>query len=271
MSDLSIITVCYNAAEELNKTIQSILSQTDLGDLRIEHLIIDNLSTDNTSKLVDNYKKTIEGKNISIYFVSEADKGIYDAMNKGLKLASCEWGVLLNAGDTFYSNMTLCELKAHFSLKADILVGYYNRLNPSGDIIVRPPSIEKLKDRMIFCHQALVFRIQAHRGCNYNLKYRIVADYDVVLRMYLSKKVFEYIDVCLVNYDVTGLSAARMIDTHKEMYLVRKKNDIIDDKFKAEILFRYGLFKRLMLKVMPQSIRWKMVGFRDKHFKKKYL
>ena len=274
MTKLSIITVCFNAAEELNKTIESVLNQVKVEDLAIEHLIIDNMSSDNTSEIVSYYKSRLDNtaKNIiNVKYICEPDRGIYDAMNKGINLANGEWMILLNAGDTFYNGYVLKKIIVNLNKKCDVIVGKYNRLDPSGNAIITPPPIEKIRDRMIFCHQAIVFRVSIHKCYRYNLNYKIVADYDAVLRMYLDNRKFYYVDECFVNYDATGLSANKMIETHKEMHRVRQDHEVIDEKLKDSAIFAYGLIKRVLLLKMPQGLRWKIVGFRNRHLEKKYL
>lgn len=93
--DISIITVCYNSAPLLKKTIESILIQKDSS---IEYVIIDGASADETSKVLSNYKDKINT------IVSEADSGIYDAMNKGILLAKGKYLIFINAGDILCKN-----------------------------------------------------------------------------------------------------------------------------------------------------------------------
>ena len=95
---ISVITVCYNDRERIEKTILSVLSQS-YGNL--EYIVIDGGSTDGTVDIIKKYANRIA------YFVSESDEGIYDAMNKGLRKAVGEWVCFLNAGDLFVSESVL--------------------------------------------------------------------------------------------------------------------------------------------------------------------
>lgn len=271
MCGLSIITVCCNSYKELKKTFDSTLLQKDYFPMKIEYIVVDNNSSDGTSSLVNSYSRLFIDKGFEFTYIRESDNGIYDAMNKGIREAKLQWLMLLNAGDTFFDDTVLEKIKNHMEDDAEVLVGSYNRKNPSGDIIVAPPKIERLKSRMIFCHQAIVIRRNTHLDFLYNQKYKIVADYDALLRMYLSGVSFKYIDCCVVNYDVTGLSAKRMTDTHKEMYAVRRNNQVIDKKVKEELIFVYGLMKRTILAKIPPKVRWPIVGFWNRHFGKKYI
>lgn len=91
---ISVITVCYNAVDTLEKTIQSVLEQTYHN---IEYIIIDGGSTDGTVEIIHRYVDYLA------YWVSEPDRGIYDAMNKGIERATGEWVNFMNAGDYFYN------------------------------------------------------------------------------------------------------------------------------------------------------------------------
>lgn len=98
MNKVSVITVCYNAEKEIERTIKSVLSQTYTN---LEYIIVDGNSSDKTMEIVLHYSENITK------IVSEPDKGIYDAMNKGIKMANGEWVIMMNAGDEFASNSVL--------------------------------------------------------------------------------------------------------------------------------------------------------------------
>ena len=109
---ISIVTVCYNAVAVIEKTIQSVLSQTYRN---IEYIVIDGASTDGTIDVLKKYQTKIS------CFISEPDEGIYDAMNKGLKIATGEWICFMNAGDFFYDTEVLNSM--HFDEYSSNLYG----------------------------------------------------------------------------------------------------------------------------------------------------
>ena len=92
---ISIITATYNSAKTINDTIKSVLCQTNKD---FEYIIVDGNSSDNTVDIINQYESVITK------WVSEPDKGIYDAMNKGIKMASGEWLIMMNAGDYFFQS-----------------------------------------------------------------------------------------------------------------------------------------------------------------------
>ena len=95
---ISIVTVCYNASSEIEKTMESVLSQSYEN---IEYIIIDGASTDKTLELVNSLASKYNSRKVQIF--SELDNGIFDAMNKGIKMATGDWINFMNAGDLFYN------------------------------------------------------------------------------------------------------------------------------------------------------------------------
>ena len=93
---LSIITINYNNAQGLKKTLKSVLNQTNT---QFEHVIVDGASTDNAVEIMQQYEADATARGIKVVWVSEKDKGIYNAMNKGIKMASGEYIQILNSGD----------------------------------------------------------------------------------------------------------------------------------------------------------------------------
>lgn len=114
---ISVVTVCYNAINDIEKTILSVINQTYSN---IEYIIIDGGSTDGTMDIVNKYKDKID------VIVSEPDKGIYDAMNKGIDRATGDWINFMNAGDCFFNNVALENVfpRNYESVNFDILYGY---------------------------------------------------------------------------------------------------------------------------------------------------
>lgn len=118
---ISIITVCYNSSKTISKTIKSILNQINKN---LEYLIIDGASKDNTIEIAESYRKQFEEKGFNYIIKSEPDKGIYDAMNKGIKLATGEIIGILNSDDYYSSDNVLEEVVNCFEqYKTDSVYG----------------------------------------------------------------------------------------------------------------------------------------------------
>lgn len=177
----SIITVSYNAETTIAPTLESVDAQTCR---HYEHLIIDGASSDTTPDIVERHPNQLRK------FLSSPDKGIYDAMNKGLAEARGEYVVFLNAGDTFHSPDTLEEIAAIILDndfpgvvygQTDIVDPKRRRLRPRH--LTAPPTLtyRSFAQGMVVCHQAFIAlrRITAE----YNLSYRFSADYDWCIRV----------------------------------------------------------------------------------------
>ena len=162
MIRFTIITCTWNAAEVVERTLESVLSQSWA---QIEHVIIDGASKDNTLQLVEAYRKrnAEEETEHDIVVVSEPDRGLYDAMNKGLKYANGDYVVFLNAGDVFPNEGTLLHPR---------------RLAPPENLTWR-----SFKHGMLVCHQAFYARTDIAKAEPYNLRYRFSADVDWCIRV----------------------------------------------------------------------------------------
>ena len=152
---VSIITVTYNAEVCLEKTIQSVINQTYKN---IEYIIIDGGSSDKTLSIIKKYKKYIK------YWISEPDKGIYDAMNKGIKIAKGDYINFLNAGDFYYENNVLSYLFDNLDKSVDLLYGDSYLIDQNG-VNVRLLKAGVLnrytvKKGMAACHQSIFIKRQ---------------------------------------------------------------------------------------------------------------
>jgi len=197
MLRITYVTITYNAAKVLQRTLDSVLSQ-DYPD--IVHLIIDGASTDETLKLVDDY---IERSNAaenghSIQVTSEPDKGIYDAMNKGLRSLDGDYVCFLNAGDFLPSSDTVSrivnslnsQLSTLNSQLPAVLYGDTDIVDGEGRFLhhrrLAPPeqlSWKSFRQGMLVCHQAFYARTDFAIATPYDLRYRYSADVDWCIRV----------------------------------------------------------------------------------------
>jgi glycosyltransferase involved in cell wall biosynthesis len=174
---ISVITVTYNPGKNLPFTLHNIASQTWKN---IECIVVDGASTDGTQTFLKNYK------DFAIKYLSEPDKGIYDAMNKGLALATGNYVIFINAGDGFYANNTLeCIFKDENSL-ADIYFGNTMMIDDHGNELglrrLQPPANlnwRSLINGLLVCHQSIL--VKREIAPTYNTRLRVAADYQWVL------------------------------------------------------------------------------------------
>lgn len=187
---ISIVTITYNAEAVLQRTLDSVSSQTYRD---IEHLIIDGASKDGTMDLVSRYK--VRDLPYEVRAVSEPDKGIYDAMNKGLRLATGEYIVFLNAGDTLHDEKTLDMVASSLQPAANsqqpaVIYGDTNMVDDEGHFLRKrhlsvPDNLtwRSFKQGMLVCHQAFYARLDIARDIPYDLQYRHSADVDWCIRV----------------------------------------------------------------------------------------
>lgn len=192
MIKFTIITCTYQAEKEIERTLRSVLEQTYKD---IEHLIVDGASTDATLQLAQAYVTESQAQNNGhqVMVTSESDKGLYDAMNKGLRHATGDYVLFLNAGDTFPSESTLTQVAAcakGTSVLPGVLYGDTDIVDNEGKFVrhrrLSPPkklSWKSFMHGMVVCHQAFYARTDLAKQVPYQLKYRYSADVDWCIRV----------------------------------------------------------------------------------------
>ena len=244
---ISVVTVCYNAVQTLEKTMLSVLNQTYPD---VEYIIIDGGSTDGTVNIIKKYADRLA------YWVSEPDKGIYDAMNKGIDVATGEWINFMNAGDTFYEVNTLAQACTFMEGQvADIVYGDAKYIYEWGDIIRKPFALSELRKHMIFCHQSAFVKIDLIKKCKFSLKYQISDDYNFFYQQYMLNQHFLYLPICISIFDaVDGISSRNYLAYLKEYARINGKKDTILWKlfyYKTWILVS---IKNFLKSILPQKI-----------------
>lgn len=192
MIHFSIITITYQAEAVLEKTVESVLEQQYA---YVEHLIIDGASKDHTVAIAEAYKERSDAADNghSVLITSEPDKGLYDAMNKGLVKATGDYVVFLNAGDFLPSPHTLetvaaCvgegeELPAVLYGETDIVDSNYQFLRHRRLKVPKVLTWRSFRQGMLVCHQAFYARTDLARTLLYNTAYRHSADVDWCIRV----------------------------------------------------------------------------------------
>ena len=204
---VSIITVNYNDGEGLARTIQSVLAQ-DHADL--EYLVIDGGSADDSRRVINDNAGRLA------YWVSEKDRGIYHAMNKGIARASGEYLMFLNSGDSLRTPAAISEAVARAATQPapDVVYGNVAVINKSStkpdEVVWSYPARLGLTffKKSTLNHQASLLKatLFAELG-SYNEHSGMAADYELFVKATLANKIFAHVDAVLVNYDAHGISA----------------------------------------------------------------
>ena len=201
---ISIITVVFNGEHFLEETIKSVIYQSYFN---FEYIIIDGGSTDGTLEIILKYEHLLD------YWVSERDQGIYDAMNKGIELATGDWINFMNAGDWFITDSVLFSFFQDKSYSCtQILYGNHEVRDPSGKRLIKKAGHEKnLWRGSQFCHQAVFVNAKYHKINKFNDETKIVADFEFFYWAYKNKAKFIKTDVVVVSYAAGGISDKRRV------------------------------------------------------------
>lgn len=199
---ISVVTVCYNAVNDIEKTILSVINQTYPN---VEYLIIDGGSTDGTMDVVNRYKDKID------VIVSEPDKGIYDAMNKGIDRATGEWINFMNAGDCFYKQDTLSSIFDSFDYSScDVVYGHAVSIKGINKKMVWANSKSSKLIPPAYRHGASFVRRKTHLQYKFRMEKQSVfgygLDYDCICRMYSDGMCFKLVDNIIMTFLEDGTS-----------------------------------------------------------------
>lgn len=212
---ISVVTVCFNAVKELEETMLSVLGQ-DYAD--VDYIVIDGGSTDGTVDIIRKYADRLA------YWVSEPDKGIYDAMNKGIAAATGDYINFMNAGDKFANPSVLNEVAKFLGAKRpDILYGDVLIKERGIEFLIKPKNFERIiSDHLPFCHQSSFVATNYHKRHLFDTTYRCAADYNMFYQAYFRFNTqFIYLPIVISIYDEsTGFSKANMKITHRERYRI---------------------------------------------------
>lgn len=218
----SVITVCYNAEATLEDTIQSVISQTYH---HVEYIIVDGASKDRTLDIVNRYRDRIA------VVVSEPDKGLYDAMNKGIRLATGDYLCFLNAGDSFHEDDTLQQMvhSIHTLQLPDVLYGETELVDHEGHFLrmrrLQAPehlTWKSFRQGMLVCHQA--FFPRRDLVMPYDLRYRFSADFDWCIKIMKKSKVLHNTHLTLIDYLAEGMTTRNHQASLKERFRIMARH-----------------------------------------------
>lgn len=213
---VTVITVVFNDKQHIENTICSVINQTYKN---IEYIIIDGGSTDGTMEIVKKYKNSLD------YIISEKDNGIYDAMNKGIKLASGKWINFLNSGDTFNNKKVIEKISFSKFQKNTIIYGNAKIFNIKKKFlkVLKAFILNKINlilfGTRVVCHQAIFYnkKIKFIYPKKYKLKGELYSYFE-----YLKYGESAYIDLIICNYKLGGIGNTLQKKNNKELWRVLK-------------------------------------------------
>jgi len=197
---ISVIIVVFNGADTLPQAIESVLGQTYNN---VELIVVDGGSTDGTLDILRKYKAN------NFIWISEPDNGIYDAMNKGIKMAMGDWIYFLGADDTFRNKNLLKEIfNGEKKIDCDFLYGNVYSL-----ALKKKYDGEFDEDKILFqniCHQSIFYKREIHEKIGfYNVRYKTFADWDFNIRCFYNPQIKrKYLDIIIANFAAGGLGTS---------------------------------------------------------------
>ena len=256
---ISVITVCKNPGEGIKKTVESVISQTYAD---IEYIIVDGASTDGTVEYLESINSPDpsinsgppslskrEGQGVSLKFLSESDSGIYNAMNKGINLATGEYLLFLNAGDYFFQNDVISEVTEMIEKDGRKNEIYFGNIitedQKTGKKYEVPERLKKVSALRLFFWSiphpaAFIKKDLLKKVGGYDESFKISGDYDFFVKVfYLERSSFKHIPLTISVFQTGGISSDE------------KNKEIINNENSGIIRKYYGLTARLIHDCKP--------------------
>jgi len=241
---LSVVTIVYNNVNDIERTMLSVLNQTYTN---IEYIIVDGLSNDGTLDIINKYQSRISK------VISEKDKGIYDAMNKGIALATGDYIIFMNSGDEFYAADTVEKVFAT-EPDADIYYGETEMINSAGESLGqrrhKAPETFTWRDfklGMSISHQAIYIKCALVEP--YDRQYQLSADIDWIIRAAKKAKKIVNVNQYVAKYLIGGMSKKRHRQSLNERFHIMRRH--------------YGLLPTLFNHgIIAVNLGWYWIRFR---------
>ena len=238
---LTIVTVVFNGGSSLEKTIKSVINQKIYS---FQYIIIDGGSSDETINIIKQYSCAID------YWISEKDNGIYDAMNKGISVATGEWIIFINAGDRLLDNV-LGDVEEIFGdLTTDVLYGDVVINKFGKNILDKAKPLQLINYSLPFCHQSAFVRTKHLKSMGFCLDFSICSDYNFFLKAKLQGLSFRYFNAPISIFEYggvsSGLSSVYLLEKVKIIY---KCHYCLIDK-----LFYLCMFLKMLIPLNRKAI-----------------
>lgn len=240
---VTVVTVVFNDKDNLEKTINSVISQDYQN---VEYIIVDGGSTDGTLEIIQKYEFAID------YWVSEPDGGIYDAMNKGIDLGSGDWINFMNSGDRFIGPTVLSNVSGALRDKVNnsVIYGDHEVRYAHKKRIVSAGGVRDLWKGSLFCHQAAFVDLSHHKRNKFNVCRKIAADFEFFYKSYRSGLGLIRIPHVISTVSGGGVSDVRRVESILEQWMVVEKTTWVNtvyilrlfvENFKDFIKKRFGM------------------------------
>lgn len=241
---VSIITVCLNAEKTISRTVESIINQTWNGT--IEYIIIDGKSEDHTLDEIETVRKHNTNSNTQWHIVSEPDHGLYDAMNKGIRMCHGDIIGIVNADDWYEKDTVQHVVHAFKKECCDLVHGQCRVVKDGREFSISVTNHQFLPQKCIEHPTCFVKKEIYDKLGVFNTKYKIAADYDLLLRFYFGEVRFHQINCVLTNFTRGGCSNSSNAIQLEEL----------------EIRHQYGLISRRYKKI--QKLKYHVNEFAKK-------
>lgn len=199
---ISVITICYNSENEIEATMRSVLAQTVTG---IEYLIVDGASRDATVQIAEGLRDEFEARGIELRISSEPDGGIYDAMNKGIRLATGDVIGILNAGDRYAPETVEKVMKAFTDTNCELLFGNIRMHRTDGNTFIKKARIRKFQTSRDWNHPTTFVKSEVYKSNPFR-DLGVHDDYGFYLQMRRQNRRIITIDETLADFFMGGVS-----------------------------------------------------------------
>lgn len=243
---ITVVTVVFNCADSIEDTLLSVIHQRHHG---IEYVVVDGGSTDGTVRIIQKYEPHID------LWISERDKGIYNAMNKGIDLSTGDWIIFVNAGDRFHSNQTVERVVNTLDDRFAIVAGGVRYVYDTDHTRVKHM---KLKFSGFYMsvphHQASFINNRLMKRYRYDESFRIRGDLDFITKLHANGHEFRMIDEVICDVDTTGVSSG-LSNVHIAEEIRAGKRVIPHYGLKCIAYHAFYVVPRLMLrKLLPNRV-----------------
>ncbi len=258
---ISIITANLNGALTLERTIKSIISQ---GYRELEYIFVDGGSTDGSLEIVNCYKENID------VLIVEKDNGISDAYNKGIEKATGELIGIISSDDFLADNILTNIANSYLeNYRPDVIYGNAGHIEDGKTRIVRPDSINTIRDRQPLKHSSVFVTKNAYeKWGKFSVKFRYAMDYELVLRLYINGAKFVYLNKTLSFFSAGGVNQRAMGKTIREVHNITVKYGF--PKWKADLVLSRKIMKYQTKKILKTFNLYHLISI-YKYFHPRYI